>query len=246
MFASRVSPRANALAPEGVLMPAIAYTIIPVAAVMAGALLSLLRRPSASFVSAMQHLAAGVVFAAAATEILPQIKHDASPFATLVGGMIGVGVMLLLKELEGRAKGPVAMLSAVGIDILVDGLVLGLAFIAGQKAGVLLTVALTLEVLFLGVTVTAELSETLASKLRVIATVFGLSLLLPLGTTVAMPVAMLPTPVIVGLLSFGLMALLYLVTEELLVEAHERPDSPLISAMFFVGFLGLLLIDELM
>ena len=42
------------------------------------------------------------------------------------------------------------------------------------------------------------------------------------------------------------MALLYLVTEELLVEAHERPDTPFISAMFFVGFLGLLLIEEIM
>ncbi|OYW60209.1 MAG: hypothetical protein B7Z40_20420 [Bosea sp. 12-68-7] len=30
-----------------------------------------------------------MVFAAAATEILPQIKHDASPFATLVGPLIG-------------------------------------------------------------------------------------------------------------------------------------------------------------
>jgi zinc transporter, ZIP family len=227
-------------------MSAILYTLMPLAAVIAGAILSVVRRPSPNFVSAMQHLAAGVVFAAAATEILPQIKHDASPLATLIGGMVGVGVMLLLKELEGRAKGPVAMLSAVGIDILVDGLVLGLAFLAGEKAGILLTVALTLEVLFLGLTVTAELIETMASKLRVIAIVFGLSLLLPMGAAVAMPVALLPTPIIVGFLSFGLMALLYLVTEELLVEAHERPDSPLISAMFFVGFLGLLVIEELM
>ncbi len=42
------------------------------------------------------------------------------------------------------------------------------------------------------------------------------------------------------------MALLYLVTEELLVEAHGRPDSPLINAMFFVDFLGLLILEELM
>ncbi|MFX5622654.1 transporter, partial [Acinetobacter baumannii] len=44
---------------------------------------------------------------------------------------------------------------------------------------------------------------------------------------------------------FGLMALLYLVTEELLVEAHEKPDSPFISAMFFAGFLGLMLLEEM-
>jgi ZIP family zinc transporter len=28
-----------------------------------------------------------------------------------------------------------ALLAAIGIDILVDGLVLGLAFVAGEKAG---------------------------------------------------------------------------------------------------------------
>lgn len=62
----------------------------------------------------------------------------------------------------------------------------------------------------------------------------------------ATPVASFPPVVIAGFLSFGLIALLYLVTEELLVEAHAKPDSPLISAMFFVGFLGLLLLEELM
>ena len=52
-------------------MSALAYTIMPVAAVIVGAVVSLLRTPGARFISAMQHLAAGVVFAAAATEILP-------------------------------------------------------------------------------------------------------------------------------------------------------------------------------
>jgi zinc transporter, ZIP family len=51
---------------------------------------------------------------------------------------------------------------------------------------------------------------------------------------------------VAGFLSFGLMALLYLVTEELLVEAHEKPDTPLISSMFFVGFLALLTLEEIM
>jgi ZIP family zinc transporter len=41
-----------------------------------------------------------------------------------------------------------------------------------------------------------------------------------------------------------LIALLYLVTEELLVEAHEQPDTPLVASMFFVGFLALLMIEE--
>lgn len=227
-------------------MSAILYTLIPLAAVIIGAVLSVVRRPGPAFVSGMQHLAAGVVFAAAASEVLPQIKHGASPAATLIGGLVGLGVMLLLKVLEGRAKGPVAMLGAVGIDILVDGLVLGLAFLAGEKAGLLLTVALTLEVLFLGLTLTAELGETIVSRWRIVGITAGLGLLLPFGAWIAAPVALFPPTIIVGFLSFGMVALLYLVTEELLVDAHERPDSPLVSAMFFVGYLGLLLLEELM
>jgi ZIP family zinc transporter len=139
----------------------------------------------------------------------------------------------------------VALIGAIGVDLLIDGMVLGLAFIAGAKAGLLLAIALTLEVLFLGVTVTEELGETVRSKARVVAITSGLALLLPIGTLVALPVASLSPTVIAGFLSFGLIALLYLVTEELLVEAHEKPDTPLISAMFFVGFLGLMLIEEM-
>ena len=227
-------------------MQAVAFTLIPVVAVLIGSLFAVSRRPSDAFVSAMQHLAAGVVFAAAAAEILPQVMHEGSPIATFTGGALGILVMLSLKALEGRASGPIAMLGAVAVDILIDGLVLGLAFVAGGKAGVLLTIALTLEVLFLGLTVTTELGETIKSKARIIAITMGIALLLPIGAAIATPVATFPPVVIAGFLSFGLMALLYLVTEELLVEAHEKPDTPLISAMFFIGFLGLLLIEEVL
>jgi ZIP family zinc transporter len=227
-------------------MQAVAFTLIPVVAVLIGSLFAVSRRPSDAFVSAMQHLAAGVVFAAAAAEILPQVMHEGSPIATFTGGALGILVMLSLKALEGRASGPIAMLGAVAVDILIDGLVLGLAFVAGGKAGVLLTIALTLEVLFLGLTVTTELGETIKSKARIIAITMGIALLLPIGAAIATPVATFPPVVIAGFLSFGLMALLYLVTEELLVEAHEKPDTPLISAMFFIGFLGLLVIEEVL
>jgi ZIP family zinc transporter len=225
-------------------VPNLIYALIPVFAVFVGAVFAVLQRPGPKLVSAVQHLAAGVVFAAAAAEILPQVKHGGSLWATFIGGTLGVLVMLFVKSLEGRWQGPVGMVSAIGIDIFIDGLVLGLAFLAGEKAGVLLTIALTLEVLFLGLTVTAELGETIRSRAQIVALSVALALLLPLGTLAATPVALLPAQVITGFLAFGLIALLYLVAEELLVEAHEQPDSPLITAMFFVGFLALLMIEE--
>ncbi len=45
-----------------------------------------------------------------------------------------------------------------------------------------------------------------------------------------------------GLLSFGCAALLFLVTEELLIEAHESADTAVTTTMFFLGFLIFLLL----
>lgn len=225
-------------------MSPLTYTLVPVAAVIVGAIIAVQSKPSSALIGAIQHLAAGVLFAAAAVELLPQIIHTGSVSTTFVGGLVGVVLMLSIMAMEKRWEGPLGLLSAVAIDIFIDGLVLGLAFLAGPKAGLLLTIALTLEVLFLGLTVTEALGKAIGSRVKIVAVTSLIGLLLPLGTLVAAPVATLSAPVVSGFLTFGLIALLYLVTEELLVEAHEKPDSPLISAMFFVGFLGLLLIEE--
>jgi ZIP family zinc transporter len=61
-----------------------------------------------------------------------------------------------------------------------------------------------------------------------------------LGATL---LAGLSGPWLEGVLAFGAAALLYLVTEELLVEAHKLPDTPLMTAGFFLGFLVLFLIE---
>ena len=222
------------------------WTLIPVTVAFLGAVIAVNVRPGPTLVSAIQHFAAGVVFAAAAGEIMPDIAHSGSPVATIVGGFAGIAVMLTIRQLERIFAGPAGMLTLVGVDILIDGLVLGIAFAAGAKAGILLTIALSVEVLFLGLAVTTELSETVKSRVRIVLIVVALLVLLPIGAFVASPIASLPTQYITGFLSFGLIALLYLVTEELLAEAHETPDKPWVAAMFFVGFLLLLSLEEVM
>lgn len=225
---------------------ALTYTLIPVIAALLGAAMAIGVRPGPLLVSAIQHFAAGVVFAAAAGEILPDVVHGGSAWATLIGGSAGIAVMLTVKELEQRFKGSAGLLTAVGVDVLIDGLVLGIGFSAGARAGLLLTIALTLEVLFLGLTVATELELSARSRTSIIGIVGALAILLPLGTVLATPVSSLPEVVITGFFAFGVVALLYLVTEELLVEAHETPDRPWVTAMFFAGFLALLVIEELM
>lgn len=176
----------------------------------------------------------------------PDLKHQQSPYAVIAGGAAGVALMLLVKRLGQRAKGPAGLITTVAIDILVDGLVLDVGFAAGARQGLLLTAALTIEVLFLGLSLTTELMEKIRAPGKVVSVVAGLSLLLPLGALLGEPVGRLFAPYLAGFFAFGLVALLYLVTEELLVEAHAVPEKPWVTAMFFIGFLGMLLIEQAM
>lgn len=221
------------------------YVLIPFAAAVAGAVLAVLRPPGPRLTSAIQHFTAGVVFAAAAGEILPDLKHHGF-WPVVLGAVAGVAAMLGVKGLESSARGSLGLLAAVGVDVFIDGLVLGLGFAAGQREGLLLTAALTLEILFLGLTVTTELSGQARSKAAVVALTAALAVLLPLGALAAVPVADLPQPVVTGFFAFGLIALLYLVTEELLVEAHEHADRPWVTAMFFAGFLLMFMLEQAM
>src|SRR3546814_7565362 len=97
-------------------MQALLYTLAPVLAVVLGAIITSRTKLNPGLVAGLQHLAAGVVFAAAATEILPPVKHEASPSATLIGWVAGVVAMLGLKASEARLHGPMALLAGLGID----------------------------------------------------------------------------------------------------------------------------------
>lgn len=224
-------------------MTAFTYTLIPLVAMIIGGAATVLFSPTRAMRSALQHFAAGVVFAAAAGEILPDLKHEGAALPVAIGGAIGVALMLLVKHFGARAKGAFGLASVTAIDILVDGLVLGIGFAAGARAGLLLTVALTIEILFLGLTLALELRDSL-SRFKAVAVTAAIGLLLPVGALAGAPIATLPGPYVTGFFAFALMALLYLVVEELLVEAHTGPESPIITAMFFAGFLLLLLLEE--
>ncbi len=227
------------------LIAALYYTLIPVLAAIVGGLFTAYRQPSPLFVGAIQHFAAGVVFAAAAAEILPNLKHADALWPVVIGGGIGIAAMMALKHLGSRAEGKRGLVTLIAADLLIDGIVLGLAFQSGEKAGLLLTIALTIEVLFLGLSVAAELGQANLGRNAILGWTAALAFMLPIGVAGAAPIAFLPDAYVKGAFAFGLIALLYLVTEELLVEAHEVEDRPWTSALFFIGFLILLVLEDI-
>jgi ZIP family zinc transporter len=145
-----------------------------------------------------------------------------------------------------RAPLPMGLLTGVAIDILIDGLLLGIGFAAGAEEGMLLAIALTIEVLSLGLATAVELQQEGQTKARTVGVVVALSALLVVGAGVGITVLQGASDNVMELvLSFGLAALLFLVTEELLTEAHEEPESPWLTSTFFLGFLVFLILGML-
>jgi ZIP family zinc transporter len=229
------------------------YALFPALAIVAGAVLAAFRPPSPHLRSVFQHAAAGVVFAAVAGELLPEATAVHSVAGVVVGFAAGVGLMLVVRMLTEPATGageesdnPRGLIIAVVIDLMVDGLLVGIGFAAGAEVGLLVTVALTLEVLFLGLATAAALDSAGVRPPQAIATAVGLGAVLILSAVAGAAIlGGLSGAPFAAVLGFGSAALLYLVTEELLVEAHEVPETPLTTASFFAGFLALLVIEML-
>jgi zinc transporter, ZIP family len=132
------------------------------------------------------------------------------------------------------------VLVPIAIDSVLDGTLIGIGAVAGSAQGVILAVALGLEMFSSG----AALSTTLArgmAKASAAAITAGIALLIvgAAAMTNLLLVGASPT-VLAGLLTFASATLLFLVAEELLVRAHENAETTLGRLMFFVGYFALL------
>jgi ZIP family zinc transporter len=234
-----------------ILTEALSYTMLAVVAAMVGGLVAVARPPGARMESNVQHFAAGVVIAAVAAELLPDV-HESAPTVVVVGFALGVVAMLGIhrlsklvekRNLGGSFAGAAGLLLTVSIDMVIDGVLIGVTFLTESSTGIIIAVALAIEVLFLGVAgVVALPSGVATAKKLAVPAVFGLLL------TVGVVVGVLALDGVTGapialILAFGSAALLYLVTEELLVKAQQVPETPVSTSLFFVGFLSIFLLD---
>lgn len=232
------------------LASVMSFAAFPAVALLLGAGITFIRTPSAAVRSTVQHFAAGLIFCVLATELLPDLVHRKMPFVTVIGFSAGVALMLFLKWMgEQKARVPAekssgSFLAAMGVDIVLDGILIGLSFSAGEKQGLLLTIAMVGEVFFLGVSCATSLGAMGKSKQNIAKVCASLSVGICVGAAAGSVALNSVKPAYIdAMLAFGVAALLYLVTEELLVEAHEVPETPFQTAMFFVGFIVLFIVE---
>lgn len=236
-------------------LPIVLMTLVPAGAAALGALLGMAWRPGAITRSSVQHFTAGVVLAAVGVELLPELSA-ASPLSMSIGFLLGGGAMLAIRALAGEgeehgdgeahtvgevvSKGSLALLATVGVDLFIDGMLSAVTLAAAPESGFVVVAALSLEVFFLGLATVVTLGQSVATLLKS----FGLFVLIPVGGLIgALAFAAAPANLQAGVLAFATAALLYLVAEELLAEAHEdAPDTPISAGAFFLGFLAVLLL----
>jgi zinc transporter, ZIP family len=229
--------------------------LAPTSAMVLGGLAATLRQPGPNLRSLILHFAAGVVFSVVGVELLPDIIKRHALIEIVIGFTAGVVTMLVLRvmsrrveerQVQSAARLPAGLLFGVAVDIAVDGLLLGIGFASGSSVGTMLAIALSVELLALGLATGASLRTQGISKRKTALVIIGLASVFTLasifGITILRQVSGNNLEIV---LSFGLAALLFLVTEELLVEAHEEKETPIHTATFFLGFLILLILDLL-
>ena len=231
----------------------LAMTAVPVVAAGGAGLSASARRPGRRVTSGLQHFAAGVVIAAAALELLPEVVRERG-VVPLVGFALGVAVMFGMRALTGLVEGrspsasgsklPLGLVGATAVDFLIDGLVLGAGFTAGGHTGVLLAIAIAIEYVFVGLSLAGAMDGE-SSRLLMVGVPVLLSVLTVGGALLGVwLLAGVSDVMLAGVLAFGAVAFMYLATEELLVEAHARGETAVGSTAFYVGFLVILVIEQ--
>lgn len=220
---------------------------IPALVALGGGILASVWSPNHQIRSLIQHFAAGVVLAALAVELLPEIGREHAPGLVLVsafalGSLFMYGLKLWTMRLEHQTSTNGMMATGLGsglllatfIDVATDGFIIGAGFAAGGETGTILALGLSVELLFLGLALASEAT----AGWRIIAisgALGGTVLIFSLIGKVLLTGA--SHSVIGGALAFSAAALLYLVTEELLMEAHEVEEKPISTLVLFGGFL---------
>jgi len=224
-----------------------ALMAVPALVSLAGGVLAAYWQPSRKARSLIQHFAAGVVLAALAVEVIPEVMREhPGPWVVIgafaLGSLAMFGLKVWTEKLEHHAEqnGPRqgvdrGLLLATFIDVAVDGVIIGTGFAAGGETGAVLAIGLSVELLFLGLSLTSD--KPGGWKIVAIGGGLGVTVLggILLGSVL---LAGASHTVIGGVLAASAAALLYLVTEELLVEAHQEPETPISTLVIFGGFLA--------
>lgn len=230
------------------------WLTLPASVMLFGGVLTTFWHPSKALISLIQHLSVGIILAVLTLEVFPEMRSaNIAPITLISSFTLGTLFMYCIKilgdyletdkvtELTGQAFN-FGFIITVFIDAALDGITIGAGFAAGEKVGFALALGLSVEMLFLGMSL---ISDTIKG-VRALQISAGLSFTILVSALLGYYLLSNTSSDIVSMaLAFSAAALLYLVTEELLIEAHRYEEKPYSMLVLFSGFIVFWLISLL-
>ncbi|HET6891680.1 MAG TPA: ZIP family metal transporter, partial [Pyrinomonadaceae bacterium] len=192
--------------------------------------------------------------AAVASDLSPEVEKIGTVPGILggfaAGGLTMIGLKWVVLKFERyeekKHQLPVGLAAAAGVDTLVDGAIISAGFSSGQQLGALLAIALAVELFFLTLSVGSEFHKRKSKPWQGLLATVVIAAMMMVGALAAFfSLRSASEATIAVVLAFGAAALIYLVAEELLVEAIEAEESLFSTATLFAGFLVVLAIKLL-
>lgn len=219
-----------------------------------GGLLGSRLRPGKRFRAVVAHLVGGLVLGIAAADLMPAASDSGHPLALAIGFCLGFSLLLVINAVledpddnseQSRPRPMLLLMLPFLIDSLIDGLVVGISSKAAEQQWVIpVAVALEMGLATLGLGTllgrgAGRWRSRVSGALMAFTYVIGLSVSLVITNG-------LQGPALTGTLAFGTAALIYLVVEEVMKEAHARgeDDSGVVNVAFFIGLLCIWLLDS--
>jgi zinc transporter, ZIP family len=159
------------------------YIIIASAAGVLGGIVACFWVPKLNARSAIQHFAAGVVIAAVASELIPEVERLRTAVGILSGfapgGLTMIGIKWLVLRFErleeSRHELPVGLAVAAAVDTLLDGAIISAGFLTQRQLGPLLAIALAVELFFLTLSVGSEFHKSRSKRWSGLAATTGIA-----------------------------------------------------------------------
>lgn len=235
------------------LHPADVLLILPAIGMMLGGLLGSGFRPGKRLRGVVAHLVGGLVLGIAAADLMPAASSSGHPLALALGFCLGFSLLLVINAVLqdsddsshlNRSRPMLLLLLPFLVDSLIDGLVVGISNDAAQQGWVIpLAVSMEMGLAALGLGTllgrgAGRWRSTLGGGLMALTYLIGLTISVVLTQG-------LQGPALTAMLAFGTAALIYLVVEEVMKEAHSRgeDDSGVVNVAFFIGLLCIWLLN---
>lgn len=194
------------------------------------------------------HASAGVLLAVVAVEIMPESLRQAPPWVVIVsfiaGGAAFIGLDHFLENLraragkEARGSGPWTIYASVAIDLISDGVMIGVAVLLSARLALVLALGQGLADVPQGLATMVLFQKSAPRATRILLTAL-LTLPLYVGAVLGyFVVGGGPQWLRFGVLGFTAGLLTTLAVEEIVPQAHERSESHAAAAIFVCSFAG--------